>query len=243
MSDRPGEPSATVLVVDDNLQNREVAEGHLVGAGYQAVQAESGEAGARAPAGRRRSSPTSCCSTCSCRASTASRPVAASARCRAARASPSCSSRRSAISGRTRRRSTRAPTTSSRSPSTARSSSSACARSCASRQLSDEQPRNLEVISSQRDALIEAQRQKEELTALIIHDLKNPLSSILSNVQFALGQQAPRRRRARVAARRPARVAVDGAHGHEPARHQPQRGRRARAAHVRVRAARPAAAR
>src|SRR5262249_1341684 len=34
----------TVLVVDDNFQNREVAEGHLVGAGYQAIQAESGEA-------------------------------------------------------------------------------------------------------------------------------------------------------------------------------------------------------
>ena len=29
-SERP----VTVLVVDDNLQNREVAEGHLVGAGY-----------------------------------------------------------------------------------------------------------------------------------------------------------------------------------------------------------------
>ena len=43
MSDRPAEPPPTVLVVDDNLQNREVAEGHLVGAGYQAVQAESGD--------------------------------------------------------------------------------------------------------------------------------------------------------------------------------------------------------
>ena len=34
-----------VLIVDDNLQNREVAEGHLVAAGYQAIQAESGEQG------------------------------------------------------------------------------------------------------------------------------------------------------------------------------------------------------
>jgi signal transduction histidine kinase len=55
--------------------------------------------------------------------------------------------------------------------------------------LSDEQTRHLGVISQQRDALVEAQRQKEELTALIVHDLKNPLSSILSNVQYALGQQ------------------------------------------------------
>ena len=29
-------------MVDDNLQNREVAEGHLVGAGYEVVQAEGG---------------------------------------------------------------------------------------------------------------------------------------------------------------------------------------------------------
>ena len=43
MPDRPAERSVTILVVDDNFQNREVAEGHLVGAGYQAVQAESGE--------------------------------------------------------------------------------------------------------------------------------------------------------------------------------------------------------
>ena len=32
-----GPRAATVLVVDDNLQNREVAEGHLVGAGYAVV--------------------------------------------------------------------------------------------------------------------------------------------------------------------------------------------------------------
>ena len=34
-----------ILIIDDNLQNREVAEGHLVAAGYQAIQAESGEVG------------------------------------------------------------------------------------------------------------------------------------------------------------------------------------------------------
>ena len=34
-----------ILIIDDNLQNREVAEGHLVAAGYQAMQAESGEQG------------------------------------------------------------------------------------------------------------------------------------------------------------------------------------------------------
>ena len=40
------------------------------------------------------------------------------------------------------------------------------------------------MIRTQRDALLAAQRQKDELTALIVHDLKNPLSSILSNVQY-----------------------------------------------------------
>jgi CheY-like chemotaxis protein len=43
MSDRSAEAPVNVLVVDDNFQNREVAEGHLVGAGYVAIQAESGE--------------------------------------------------------------------------------------------------------------------------------------------------------------------------------------------------------
>src|SRR5215831_19206357 len=57
------------------------------------------------------------------------------------------------------------------------------------RQLSDELQRNYDVIRAQRDALLAAQRQKEELTALIVHDLKNPLSSILSNVQFCVGQK------------------------------------------------------
>ena len=50
-----------VLVVDDNLQNREVAEGHLVGAGYQAIQAESGEQGLALLEEQR---PTWCCWTC-----------------------------------------------------------------------------------------------------------------------------------------------------------------------------------
>src|SRR5437868_12292718 len=36
------ETPVRILIIDDNLQNREVAEGHLVGAGYTAVQADSG---------------------------------------------------------------------------------------------------------------------------------------------------------------------------------------------------------
>ena len=56
------ERPATVLVVDDNLQNREVAEGHLVGAGYAGDPGRGGRRGARDdPSG---SGPTWSCSTC-----------------------------------------------------------------------------------------------------------------------------------------------------------------------------------
>ena len=41
-----------------------------------------------------------------------------------------------------------------------------------------------DLIRSQRDALLQTQRQKEELTQLIVHDLKNPLTSIQMNARF-----------------------------------------------------------
>ena len=40
---------------------------------------------------------------------------------------------------------------------------------------------NYELIEQQRDALLRAQQQKEQLTAFVVHDLKNPLSGILLN--------------------------------------------------------------
>jgi signal transduction histidine kinase len=187
MSDRPAEPPATILVVDDNLQNREVAEGHLVGAGYQAVQAESGEAAL------------------ALLESGAGRPdlvlldvlmpgLDGFETCRRIRALPDGSrlpilfltalgdlgTHKAALDSGADDFLTKPI---NRTELLIRVRSLLRIKA-----LSDEQTRNLAVISSQRDALIEAQRQKEELTALIIHDLKNPLSSILSNVQFALGQ-------------------------------------------------------
>ncbi len=63
------------------------------------------------------------------------------------------------------------------------------------------------MIRTQRDALLAAQRQKDELTALIVHDLKNPLSSILSNVQYVLGRGAAAGDERDVAGGRDARVA------------------------------------
>lgn len=52
------------------------------------------------------------------------------------------------------------------------------------KRLRDELTDGYDLIRSQRDALLQAQRQKEELSALVVHDLKNPLTVILANVQF-----------------------------------------------------------
>ena len=93
------------------------------------------------------------------------------------------------------------------------------------------------MIRAQHDALLGANRQKEELTALIVHDLKNPLSSILSNAQYVLGRKQLGIDGERFAGRHPARVAVDGAAGDEPAGRVAQRGRRADPARDRVRSA------
>jgi two-component system sensor histidine kinase/response regulator len=189
MSDRPAESTPTILVVDDNLQNREVAEGHLVAAGYLAVQAESGEEALALLQGG------------------GQRPdlilldvlmpgLDGFETCRRIRALPG---------------GTRIPVlflTALGDLGTHKAALDSGADDFLTKPinrtellirvrsllrikaLSDEQTRHLEVISRQRDALVEAQRQKEELTALIVHDLKNPLSSILSNVQYALGQDA-----------------------------------------------------
>lgn len=45
-----------------------------------------------------------------------------------------------------------------------------------------------DVIRGQRDLLLRTQQQKEELTALVVHDLKNPLAAILANSQYLVGE-------------------------------------------------------
>jgi two-component system sensor histidine kinase/response regulator len=52
--------------------------------------------------------------------------------------------------------------------------------------LQSEQRKNAELLREQRDALLRAKRQNEELAELIVHDLRNPLASILANLQFTL---------------------------------------------------------
>ena len=52
------------------------------------------------------------------------------------------------------------------------------------KRMSRELTRNYELIRSQRDALVLAEEQKKELTTLVVHDLKTPLTVIAGNVDF-----------------------------------------------------------
>lgn len=53
-------------------------------------------------------------------------------------------------------------------------------------QLQAERRKSAELLREQRDALLRAKQQNEELAELIVHDLRNPLASILANLQFTL---------------------------------------------------------
>jgi two-component system, sensor histidine kinase and response regulator len=55
------------------------------------------------------------------------------------------------------------------------------------RRLQRELEESYHVVCAQRDAMGRLQRQKEELSALLVHDMKNPLSAILLEAQFVLG--------------------------------------------------------
>lgn len=52
------------------------------------------------------------------------------------------------------------------------------------KKLRDELTRGYEIIRSQRDELLRAQRQKAELSELVVHDLKSPLSTILVSAKY-----------------------------------------------------------
>ena len=185
MSDRSAEPPATVLVVDDNLQNREVAEGHLVGAGYAVLQAEGGVEALALLASQRPDLVL---------LDVLMPGIDGFETCRRIRALPEVGDVPvlflTALGDlETHKAALESGADDFLTKPLNRTELLIRVRSLLRiKQLSDELRANLQVISTQRDALIEAQRQKDELTALIIHDLKNPLSSILSNVQYVQGR-------------------------------------------------------
>jgi signal transduction histidine kinase len=177
----PAERVATILVVDDNLQNREVAEGHLVGAGYAALQAEGGEQALALLAERRPDLVL---------LDVLMPGIDGFETCRRIRALPGGAELPivflTALGDlATHKAALESGADDFLTKPINRTELLIRVRSLLrTRELAEEIKRNYEIIRAQRDALLEAHRQKEELTALIIHDLKNPLSSILSNVQF-----------------------------------------------------------
>jgi signal transduction histidine kinase len=188
-----GEARETVLVIDDNLQNREVAEGHLVSAGYDAVLADGGETGLARFQERRPDL---------ILLDVVMPRMDGFETCRRLRALPGAvdvpilfltalgdlGTHKSALESGADDFLTK-PINRTELLMRVRSL-------LRIRHLSDELRKNYDVIRTQRDALLAGQRQRLELGTLIVHDLKNPLSSILSNVEYlAASDQIPERER------------------------------------------------
>jgi signal transduction histidine kinase len=181
MSSESAERGETVLVVDDNLQNRDVAEGHLVAAGYRAVLADGGAAALVA--------------------FQAQRPdlvlldvlmpgMDGFETCRRLRALPGGDDTPivflTALGDlATHKLALDSGADDFLTKPINRTELLIRLRSLLRiRRLAEEQRRSTDVIRAQRDRLLEVHRQNRQLAALMVHDLKNPLSSILSNVQF-----------------------------------------------------------
>ena len=177
----PASARETVLVIDDNLQNREVAEGHLVSAGYDAVLADGGESGLARFQDRHPDLVL---------LDVVMPRMDGFETCRRLRALPGgpdvpilfltalgdLGTHKAALDSGADDFLTKPIN---------RTELLIRLRSLLRiRRLSDELRRNYEVIRSQRDELLTAQRQRLELATLIVHDLKNPLSSILSNAEY-----------------------------------------------------------
>jgi signal transduction histidine kinase len=183
----------SILVIDDNLQNREVAEGHLVSAGYHAVLADSGESGLARFQERRpdlvlldvvmpRMDGFETCRRLRELAGGPDVPILFLT------ALGDLGTHKAALDSGADDFLTKPI---NRTELLIRMRSLLRIR-----RLSDELRRNYDVIRSQRDELLTAQRQRLELATLIVHDLKNPLSSILSNVEYLnANAQIPERER------------------------------------------------
>jgi two-component system, sensor histidine kinase and response regulator len=180
----PAEPRETVLVIDDNLQNREVAEGHLVSCGYDAILADGGESGLACFAERRPDLVL---------LDVVMPGMDGFETCRRLRALPGGAETPilflTALGDLgTHKAAMDSGADDFLTKPINRTELLIRIRSLLRiRRLSNELKQNYDVIRSQRDALLDAQQLKVELATLIVHDLKNPLTSIISNVQYLAG--------------------------------------------------------
>ncbi|HWA71338.1 MAG TPA: hybrid sensor histidine kinase/response regulator [Polyangiaceae bacterium] len=177
----------TILVVDDNLQNRLVVEGHLSAAGYEVLQAESG---ARAIEMVQEKAPDLVL------LDVLMPGMDGFETCRQIKALPrggdmpvvfltallDLGSHRKALDSGADDFLTKPV---NRTELLIRVRSLLWIR-----RLRDELAEGYHLIRSQRDALVHAQRQKEELSTLIVHDLKGPLTAIYALLGLALRDPA-----------------------------------------------------
>ena len=182
LHDRAARPE-TILVVDDNLQNRLVLEGHLVAEGYRVIQAANGREAVEIFA----SDPADLVLL-----DVAMPVMDGFEACRQIRALDSGSDVPILFLTAHDDRQTHGKAIESGaddflSKPVQRVELLLRAKSLLRiKSLKDELARSIVFIASQRDALLRAQQDKRRLSAMIVHDLRGPLGCVLGNVDYVL---------------------------------------------------------